>query len=107
MRTKNEDVEQTEDAKGTESNLFGFRAVYVFDRLSGDLWPRPCAPDVWRAAGSRVPSIELRLVCRSATRSFGNPLCNRRFAGVARPSIRGSIAFGHRRSAWRTVPVAL
>src|SRR6202043_231185 len=30
-RTKNEDTEQTEDAKGTESTLFGFRAVYVFD----------------------------------------------------------------------------
>ena len=30
-RTKNQDTEQTEDAKGTESTLFGFRAVYVFD----------------------------------------------------------------------------
>ncbi|SRR5258708_37781360 len=45
-RTKTEDTEQTEDDKGTESTLFGFRAVYVFDRLSRDLWPSLCAPDV-------------------------------------------------------------
>jgi antirestriction protein ArdC len=30
-RTKSNDTEPTEDAKGTESTLFGFRAVYVFD----------------------------------------------------------------------------
>ena len=30
-RTQNEGAEPTEDAKGTESTLFGFRAVYVFD----------------------------------------------------------------------------
>jgi hypothetical protein len=31
-RSNNEDMEPTEDAKGTVSTLFGFRAVYVFDR---------------------------------------------------------------------------
>src|ERR1700688_2308988 len=30
-RKKNEDADQAEDAKKTESKLFGFRAVYVFD----------------------------------------------------------------------------
>ena len=30
-RAKNDDAEPTEDAKGTVSTLFGFRAVYVFD----------------------------------------------------------------------------
>ena len=30
-RKKNEEAEQTEDAKQPESKLFGFRAVYVFD----------------------------------------------------------------------------
>jgi hypothetical protein len=30
-RTQNEGAEPTEDAKSTESTLFGFRAVYVFD----------------------------------------------------------------------------
>jgi hypothetical protein len=28
-----------------EARLVGFRAVYVFDRLSRDLWPSLCAPD--------------------------------------------------------------
>ncbi len=47
-RKKNEDAEQGEDAKQPESKLFGFRAVYVFDRLSRDLWPSLCALDVIR-----------------------------------------------------------
>jgi len=47
-RTTNEGTEQTVDAKGTESTLFGFRAVYVLDRLSRDLWPSLCALDVCR-----------------------------------------------------------
>ena len=28
-----------------QRTLYGFRAVYVFDRLSRDLWPSLCAPD--------------------------------------------------------------
>ena len=31
------------DAKETVTQLLGFRGVYVFDRLSRDLWQRPCA----------------------------------------------------------------
>jgi hypothetical protein len=46
------DAEQA-DAKstnGTKSNgsLIGFRPVYVWDRLSRDLRPSLCAPDVFR-----------------------------------------------------------
>jgi hypothetical protein len=41
-------VESTADAKETTAQLYGFRAVYVFDRLSRDLWPSLCAPDVIR-----------------------------------------------------------
>jgi hypothetical protein len=37
--------EQTEDAKENQPRLCGFRAVYVFDRLSRDLRPSLCAPD--------------------------------------------------------------
>jgi hypothetical protein len=44
-RKRNEHAEQTEDAKEPESRLFGFRAVYVFERLSRDLWPSLCALD--------------------------------------------------------------
>jgi hypothetical protein len=47
-RGKNEDTEPTEDAKGTASTPFGFRAVYVFDRLSRDLRLSLCALDVCR-----------------------------------------------------------
>jgi hypothetical protein len=37
--------EPTEDAKENQPRLYGFRAVYVFDRLSRDLRPSLCAPD--------------------------------------------------------------
>ena len=37
-RKQKEEAEQADDAKEPESRLFGFRAVYVFDRLSRDLW---------------------------------------------------------------------
>jgi antirestriction protein ArdC len=40
--------EQAEDAKENQPRLYGFRAVYVFDRLSRDLWPSLCALDVCR-----------------------------------------------------------
>jgi hypothetical protein len=33
------------DERKSEQQLIGFRAVYVFDRLSRDLWPSLCAPD--------------------------------------------------------------
>src|SRR5713101_2103538 len=41
-------AEPTADAKETTAQLYGFRAVYVFDRLSRDLWPSLCALDVIR-----------------------------------------------------------
>ena len=36
------------DEKTTQAQLYGFRAVYVFDRLSRDLRPSLCALDVIR-----------------------------------------------------------
>jgi hypothetical protein len=39
------DSDNTADERKPEQQLFGFRAVYVFDRLSRDLWPSLCAPD--------------------------------------------------------------
>jgi len=36
------------DERKPQQQLYGFRAVYVFDRLSRDLWPSLCAPDVIR-----------------------------------------------------------
>ncbi|MFZ0955662.1 MAG: hypothetical protein WAN60_04925 [Candidatus Sulfotelmatobacter sp.] len=44
-RNKEESAEQNADAKETQRTLYGFRAVYVFDRLSRDLWPILCALD--------------------------------------------------------------
>ena len=40
-----------------EPRLVGFRAVYVFDRLSRDLWPSLCALDVCRESHFGSPSI--------------------------------------------------
>jgi hypothetical protein len=49
-RKKTDDVtESTADAKEATAQLYGFRAVYVFDRLSRDLWLSLCAPSNPRA----------------------------------------------------------
>ena len=51
-------VEEITGEKGEEKNpqaqLYGFRAVYVFDRLSRDLWPSLCALD----CNQPVPLLE-------------------------------------------------
>ena len=45
-KRKEEDAMPDADSKSDgEARLYGFRAVYVFDRLSRDLWPSLCAPD--------------------------------------------------------------
>ena len=54
-RNKEENAEQNTDAKETQRTLYGFRAVYVFDRLSRDLWPSLCALDGIRECHSRSP----------------------------------------------------
>jgi hypothetical protein len=41
-------AESTADAREATNQLYGFRAVYVFDRLSRDLWPSLGAFDVIR-----------------------------------------------------------
>ena len=45
-RKKNDNAEQNADSKETRPTLYGFRCVFVFDRLSRDLWPSLCALDV-------------------------------------------------------------
>ena len=47
--------ESTTDAKEAAAQLYGFRAVYVFDRLSRDLRPSLCALDVRRECHFREP----------------------------------------------------
>jgi hypothetical protein len=54
-RIQNDDTEPTQDAKETASTLFGFRAVYVFDRLSRDLRPSLCALDGFPECHFREP----------------------------------------------------
>src|SRR5205814_2764631 len=41
----NIDTDNAADERKTEHQLIGFRAVYVFDRLSRDLWQNLCALD--------------------------------------------------------------
>ena len=41
-------TEAAEDARQSQAQLHGFRAVYVFDRLSRDLRPNLCALDAIR-----------------------------------------------------------
>jgi hypothetical protein len=50
--------EPSEDATTEgQRTLYGFRAVYVFDRLSRDLWPSLCALDGSASATLEVFSI--------------------------------------------------
>ena len=51
-----ENAEQTTDAKETQPTLYGFRGVYVFDRLSRDLRPSLCVLDGFRLCHSRSAS---------------------------------------------------
>jgi hypothetical protein len=63
---KNQDAKQSDDAKQPESRLCGFRAVYVFDRLSPDLRPSLCAPDgcpEWMHFSIAVKHIIAQLLC--------------------------------------------
>jgi hypothetical protein len=61
-RTKGEEQNETDaeqaDAKTTDrtgrnGQLIGFRSVYVWDRLSRDLWPSLCALDLRRVCHFR------------------------------------------------------
>jgi len=52
-RKNNASEEQTEDAKENQPSVYGFRAVYVFDRLSRDLRLSLCAPDGFRLCHSK------------------------------------------------------
>jgi hypothetical protein len=58
-RRNSGDVDQSQQSDARtdkpEPRLVGFRAVYVFDRLSRDLWPSLCAPDGSRQAHFRKP----------------------------------------------------
>jgi hypothetical protein len=53
-RNKEESAEQNTDAKETQRTLYGFRGVYVFDRLSRDLRPEPLR-------ARRIPPVDVLL----------------------------------------------
>ena len=55
-KKRNQEDEATadgEDKSNGQPRLYGFRAVYVFDRLSRDLRPSLCALDVCRLCHSK------------------------------------------------------
>ena len=52
LRRKPENEDQTDD---NSARIAGFRAAYVFDRLSRDLWPSLCAFDACRECHFRKP----------------------------------------------------
>jgi N-terminal domain of anti-restriction factor ArdC len=52
-KDETEKTEQDTDANETQGTLYGFRGVYVFDRLSRDLRPSLYALDGWRQCHSR------------------------------------------------------
>ncbi len=48
VKTLEEITGEKGEEKNPQAQLYGFRAVYVFDRLSRDLWPSLCAFDLFR-----------------------------------------------------------
>jgi hypothetical protein len=54
-RKKEENAEQNADARETQRTLYGFRGVYVFDRLSRDLRSSLFALDGFRQCHFREP----------------------------------------------------
>ena len=52
-KDETEKTEQDTDANETQGTLYGFRGVYVFDRLSRDLRPSLCALDIVRGCHFR------------------------------------------------------
>jgi hypothetical protein len=71
--TKDTATEEPSDDVTTEGQrtLYGFRAVYVFDRLSRDLRPSLCAPDGFRESHFRSSSI-----AASTSSLNSSALCN-------------------------------
>jgi len=51
-------AEATEDAKQPQAHLYGFRAVYVVERLSGDSRPSLCPPDAIRECRLRQSPLD-------------------------------------------------
>jgi len=49
------DTSNAAEERKAEPELYGFRAAYVFDRLSRDLWPSPCVLDGSRLCDFRKP----------------------------------------------------
>ncbi len=71
-RKKIENAEQNADAKETQPTLYGFRGVYVFERLSRDSRPSLCALDRFRQCHLRKSPID-----SSNTSSPNSPaVCN-------------------------------
>ena len=54
-KNANEATSEEDNKSNGESRVYGFRAVYVFDRLSRDLRPSLCALDVCRECHFREP----------------------------------------------------
>jgi hypothetical protein len=70
------DTDNAADERKPAPRLIGFRAVYVFDRLSRDLRPSFCAPDVPACVTLESPldsneHIMAQVLC-PAQRSTGN-----------------------------------
>ena len=71
-KDETEKTEQATDAKETQRTLYGFRGVYVFERLSRDSRPSLCAPDAIRECHIRKSPLD-----SSNTSSLNSPaVCN-------------------------------
>jgi hypothetical protein len=74
-KSREEDATADADTKTNgESRLYGFRAVYVFDRLSRDLRPSLCALDVIRECHFRKPLDSSKLIIAQVLYSVQRPL---------------------------------
>jgi hypothetical protein len=89
-KRKKDETEQATDAKETQRTLYGFRGVYVFDRLSRDLRPSLCALDGFRRSHFRKSP---RLQAHHRSNSLSSAMhsqCRVPAVGTFCPPIRGS-----------------
>ncbi len=83
------DRSAAEENAEQESTHVWFRVVYVFDRLSRDLWPSRCAPDGFRLCHFRKSSTAASPSSLNFPSVCNAPSCRSPAVGIFRPPVLG------------------
>jgi hypothetical protein len=82
------ETDNAADERKPEQQLIGFRAVYVFDRLSRDLWPSLCALDLIRQCHFRKPLDSSKQIIAQFPRNLQHANAGLSAIGIFCPPIR-------------------